>query len=98
MNRIEPHETELTGNWVFEGGRMRDDDICERVSWLIQNYLVQLAYSRDGGAWETLFRDPRDGRLWERTYPRSEMHGGGPPQLVLLTLEQAAEKYDGIAV
>jgi hypothetical protein len=93
MNRIEPHETELPGGWVVEGGPVRGDDISERIKWLTENWLLQLAYSRDGGAWETLYRDPTDGRLWERTYPQGEMHGGGPPRLALLTPSQAAEKY-----
>jgi Immunity protein 27 len=77
---------------------VRGDATCERVNWLTQNWLVQVAYSRESGGWETLYRDPSDGRLWERTYPRSEMHGGGPPRLVLLTPEQASEKYDRAAV
>src|SRR5579872_1950519 len=87
MNKIEPHETELTGNWVVEGGHVRGDATCERVNWLTQSWLVQVAHSRSGGGWETLYRDPSDGRLWERTYPQGEMHGGGPPRLVLLTPE-----------
>lgn len=77
---------------------MRGDATCERIHWLTQNWLVQVAYIREGGGWETLYQDPSDGRLWERTYPQSEMHGGGPPRLELLTPEQAAEKYNGVVV
>jgi hypothetical protein len=95
MNVIQPHETELAGKWVVEGGRVRGDATCDRIKWLTQSWLEQVAYSRDGGAWETLYRDPSDGRLWERTYPQCEMHAGGPPRLVFLTPERAAEKYDG---
>jgi len=98
MNPLQPHETELKGRWIAEDGRVRGDAICERIKWLTQSYLVQVAYSRDGGGWETLFRDPGDGRLWERTYPQSEVHGGGPPRLSLLTPEQAAVRYDEITL
>jgi len=98
MNRIQPHETELTGNWVVEDGRARGDATCERIKLLTQSWLEQVAYSRDGGGWETLYRDPSDGRLWERTYPQREMHGGGPPRLTFLMPEHAAEKYDGVMV
>ncbi len=98
VNPLQPHETELTGQWIAEDGLVRGDDTCERIKWLTQSYLVQVAYSRDGGGWETLFQDPGDGRLWERTYPRGEMHGGGPPRLSLLTPDQVAIRYDEVAL
>jgi hypothetical protein len=41
--------------------------------------------------------DPDDGRYWERTYPQSEKHGGGPPQLKCLTFQEASKKY-GVSV
>jgi hypothetical protein len=44
-------------------------------------------------AWETLYRDPNDGRYWERTYPHSDWHGGGPPCLTKITFDAAKEKY-----
>jgi hypothetical protein len=46
----------------------------------------------DGG-WTTLFHDPATGRYLERTYPHSEMHGGGTPEIKLLTQEEAQAKY-----
>ena len=48
--------------------------------------------------WETLYRDPRDGRLWELTYPQSEMHGGGPRRLHVLSRDEAAAKYEHAAI
>ena len=44
--------------------------------------------------WETLYRDPDDGRYWERTFPQSGSDGGGPPQLRFLTDYEAKDKYD----
>jgi hypothetical protein len=96
MRLIQPHEKELTGNWLVEDDQVRADPACERVQWLTQNVLVKIADSKEGGGWETLYQDPADSRLWERTYPQSEMHGGGPPQLKLLTEEEATRKYDSV--
>ena len=50
-----------------------------RAAQLTAMKLVKLA-SRAGG-WISLYRDPEDNRLWELSYPQSEMHGGGPPLL-----------------
>jgi hypothetical protein len=93
MTKLEPNEVELTGNWVFENGRMRGDAACERIKWLVSHHLKKLAISKDYGAWETLYQDPEDGRYWEQTYPHGEMHGGGPPKLTMLSLQQAKTKY-----
>ncbi|MBW2453417.1 MAG: hypothetical protein JRI68_02850, partial [Deltaproteobacteria bacterium] len=53
----------------------------------------QVAISERYGAWKTLFRDPSDGRLWERTYPEGHLQGGGPPMLSTVTEEQARRRY-----
>ncbi len=65
------------------------DDVCRRIDWLIESRLDRLAIT----GWETLYQDIRDSRLWERTYPQSEMHGGGPPQLSVISSEVALKKY-----
>lgn len=94
MNRISSDETELVGTWTQnESGQLVADDICHRIDWLIENVLEHVAFSRDFGAWETLFRDPADGRYWERTYPQGHLHGGGPPQLRVLDIDLARAKY-----
>jgi hypothetical protein len=51
-----------------------------RAAALVQSELVKLASRVD--LWTQLFRDPSDGRLWELSYPQSEMHGGGPPRFI----------------
>src|SRR5438094_1244122 len=91
--KISPQETELIGKWVAEEGRVRADDTCTRIMWLTSNHLREVVVSKESGGWETLFIDPDDGRYWERTYPQSEMHGGGPPALICLSSEQAKAKY-----
>ena len=43
--------------------------------------------------WQLLYRDPKDGRLWEQTSPQGEMHGGGPPRLAVISEEEARKRY-----
>ena len=88
---LQPDEIVLTGNWLVEGERVVADDVCRRIEWLVESQLERLA--TDSSGWDTLYRDPRDGRLWEHIYPQSEMHGGGPPQLKVVSAESAAAKY-----
>jgi hypothetical protein len=45
------------------------------------------------GGWDVLYRDPRDGRFWELTYPHGDVQGGGPPRLHLLSVEELRGKY-----
>jgi hypothetical protein len=70
------------------------DISSQRIEWLTTTVLEKIAISKDYGAWETLFRDPDDGRLWERTYPEGHLQGGGPPTLKIIDKEQAKKKYD----
>ena len=71
---------------------MQADSVCDRVEWLVKFRLQRVA--ADPSGWNTLYRDPRDGRLWELTYPRSEMHGGGPPTLTLVAKDEARHRYE----
>ena len=96
--QLQPQETALVGQWLVEDGQVRKDATCERIEWLTSQYLKKIVISKEWGAWETLFQDPSDERYWERTYPQSGMHGGGPPALRCLSKEEAKAKYgDGIS-
>jgi hypothetical protein len=88
---ISPDEVEIIGSWVMVNGRMTEDETSHRISSLIKTELQHIATTKDG--WEKLYRDPRDGRLWELTHPRSAMQGGGPQALLLTTAENAQKKY-----
>jgi len=81
----------ITGAWVTSRPTVVDDAACHRIDALISSYLQKVAVDPTG--WETLYRDPRDLRLWEHTYPHGEMHGGGPPQLRVMELDAASAKY-----
>ncbi|MGQ0385078.1 MAG: Imm27 family immunity protein [Gammaproteobacteria bacterium] len=85
------HETELVGQWVGGSRKLKADAICERIGWLVSQYLVPLG--ADSGRWDELYRDPETGRLWERTWPQPELHGGGPPRLSRIEPAAAREKY-----
>jgi hypothetical protein len=74
---IGPEETEL-----------RD---APRIRRLVETELQHIASSRDG--WDRLYRDALDGRFWELSYPKSEMHGGGPPLLRVVGASYAAQHF-----
>jgi hypothetical protein len=90
--QIGPEETELVGRWESTDGSLRADAVTDRINELVCAYLTSISASENG--WERLYRDPADLRLWELTYPQSEMHGGGPPMLSLVSLEEARKKYN----
>jgi hypothetical protein len=98
LTKLQPDEWLLTGKWLIEDGRPCRDLVCERIEWLIAHYLQKVAVSPESGAWETLYRDPDDGRYWERTYPQGYMHGGGPSQLKCVTSQEARKKYGASVV
>jgi hypothetical protein len=94
--KLQPHETELVGKWVTEDGQVRADATFDRINWLTFHHLREISVSKQWGSWETLFRDPDDGRYWEKTYPHGEMQGGGPSALKVLTRKQAKMKYGDV--
>jgi hypothetical protein len=88
---LRPEEKLLAGEWVSSANGVVGDETCERIDRLTKDVLERIA--DDATGWESLFRDPADGRLWELYYPHSEMHGGGPPSLRYLTEVLASAKY-----
>ncbi len=88
---IDAAETSLIGRWLPTGSGVVADETCRRIESLVTSHLVELARTADG--WSALYKDPSDGRLWEHTYPHSEMHGGGPPTLECITPIQAKTAY-----
>ena len=86
-----PDEEMIEGRWLVVGGKVVGDDATSRIEKLVAEHLAFIAVSADG--WSRLFRDPKDGRLWEHTYPQSQMHGGGPPRLAVISPEAARLRY-----
>ncbi len=92
--RLKPEETTLTGGPATDvGGRAVTDPTCTRIDWLTLHHLERVAHHAPQAT--TLFRDPADGRYWERTYPlRAEQEvGDGPPALACLPEEDARTRY-----
>ena len=88
---IAKDETLIQGAWELVGRRMVADASVMRIQSLIGTELEKVADT--SGGWETLYRDRNDGRLWERFFPRSEMHGGGPESLRYIEAAAAEDKY-----
>lgn len=92
--KVAPAETLLNGRWLSREGRVVADETCERIEELIRLHMKELG--RDASGWEVLYRDPGDSRLWELTYPQANLHGGGPPQLRCLPVDEAKRKYGNV--
>ncbi len=86
-------ESLLVGDWVCKQGEMHGDDVCQRIQYLLENHFIKMASSKEFGAWEILYLDPTDGRFWELTYPDGSMHGGGAPQIEVISESLARGKY-----
>jgi hypothetical protein len=82
----------VEGTVVGKGGNLVPNEAGIIIRHLLEAHLVKIA-SREGG-WTTLFLNPLDGEYWELTYPRSELHGGGPRQLTPLTTEEVRQFYN----
>lgn len=80
-------ETELVGMWLDLGIKVTGDAVSDRVEWLTATRLEKLA--ENGELLAELYRDPRDGRLWEKILP----FPGGPPTLRVLSPMKAAERF-----
>ena len=86
-------EKAIVGAWVMTSRGIAKDEACERIEALVRDALVHVSDHPTEGAWLSLFRDPADGRLWERWYPQGEMHGGGPPALRIIPAAEAKAVY-----
>lgn len=81
----------LEGKWIKIGGVVTADNTSCRIEFLINNVLLQVA--TDDSGWLILYKDPRDGRFWELSYPDSGAHGGGAPALKCLNIDEVKRKY-----
>ena len=81
----------FTGQWVVRDGGVVGDSVCAEIEALIATHFSEIG--RDGTGWFTLYRDSRDGILWERSYPQGHLHGGGPPQLATVSIAEAKLRY-----
>lgn len=88
---INSDENKISGSWIETEEGVSKDETCNRIEYLTKHYLEKLAIDETG--WEILYRDPIDDRLWVKSFPQSEMHGGGPPELQVIEAEEAQKKF-----
>jgi Immunity protein 27 len=86
-------QIERLANSVGSSGRVGRAIVVDvrQIGLLLASHLEKLCHDSTG--WYTLFRDSRDGQLWELSYPESALHGGGPPQLAMVSVEEARCRY-----
>lgn len=89
-----PLEHLIVGKWVDVAGGVAGDEACVRIRSLVEHHFEFVASHPKEGGWRTLFRDPRDGRLWERVYLQSHLQGGGPPCLRHISPEEAKDAFE----
>jgi hypothetical protein len=89
--RPRPDEIELVGCWKLKEEKLSADETANRIVVLLRDWFKSIAKSSSG--WEQLLQDPEDGRYWELTYPMSEMQGGGPPMLKVISGDIVRNKY-----
>lgn len=89
--KLRLEESSITGKWIWDENHKKviNDTEAKRVEYLVANYLTKITVPD----WETLYQDPYDKRYWELKYLQSELHGGGPPSLILISMEDAKTKY-----
>jgi hypothetical protein len=91
---LRSEETRLVGRWVTVQGTTEADTVAKRIEGLVRDSLVRVGVTADG--WDTLYRDPQDGRLWELIYAQGDVQGGGPPTLAVIAGRDAAQKYGAV--
>ena len=87
-----PDEGLLAGSWTEAGAGSVHDAVDQRILWLVSRRLTLLGVAE--GGWRQLYRDPRDGRLWELSFPHGSLHGGGPRRLEAITSDAARATYE----
>lgn len=92
MKKPLKNESLLLGEIVTNNGLIEKDYTFNRIEWLISEYFNKVDSNESG--WEVLFQDPEDKRYWELSYPDSELHGGGRPQLKLMSTDEARLKFN----
>jgi len=89
--KITPDEKIISGKWLKSENGVITDENCKRIEYLTDHYLEKI--DTDSSGWNKLYKDPADGRFWVKTYPNSEMHGGGPPHLKEISPTEAQKQF-----
>ena len=74
---LKRHEREIIGHHFLYKGKMVADDQAVRVLRLTNEYLEYITDDETG--WNTLYRDPNDGRYWEKSISKANTMAEGQP-------------------
>lgn len=85
----------LIEEFLLKGSTVVAAGDAARIDVMLRDELVKVG--AEEGGWTTLYRHKTTGTFWELTYPNSEMHGGGPRQLVELSAVTRVLEPDLIA-
>lgn len=91
LTRLTKNDQVLVGRWKTVNGSVEADEVARRIETLVDEVLERVSIPQDG--WTELYRDPSDRRLWELSYPHSELPGGGPPKLAVISESEAKNRY-----
>ncbi len=81
----------LVGSWTIICRCAEIEHINSDVEVYKHSHLHELADDRD--TWENLYGCPETGRLWKEYRVHPEYHGGGWPELVQISPEEAKNKF-----
>lgn len=70
---------ELNDVWEFSDGKAIAAGDAKTIDALLATKLEKIRTDTSG--WVTLYRDRESGIFWELSYPKGEIHGGGPRRL-----------------
>jgi len=56
-----------------------------------KQYLIQRKV--DDVSWQVLWQNPQTNEFWKEYFPESELHGGGPPEFVKITEQEAKAEF-----
>ena len=59
-----------------------------------KNNLIQMKV--DAIKWKVLWKNPATGEFWKEFFPQSELQGGGAPEFVLISFEEALQEFGEI--
>lgn len=78
---------------------MTDKCKCQKISTLHgregQDYANQhlVLITVDSINWKTLYKCPVTENLWKEYYPHSEEHGGGSPEFIKISKDEANKEF-----
>jgi len=74
---------DLRDVWYSEDGKVAARGDAEAIDEMLTTKLEKVR--TEEGGWIVIYRHCDTNQLWELSYPQSELHGGGPRRLRLIS-------------